>query len=131
MSKNNKILNCFWLPSNCYNICVSGANENTIKSRSHNYQNSNEDKYFQKHILPSLRRLAITGLHKQKFLPKSCKNPNGFREVVNDALREIYAKRTGYVFSKDQLLEILRFVPDVGVSFNNGIYFICRQGEEK
>ncbi len=128
MSKeNNKVLSCFWLPPNYYNTCVSGINEDTIKSRSHNYRNSDEDKYFQKHILPSLRRLAITSLHlKQKFLPKSCKNANGFREVVNDALRELYAKRTGYVFSKDQLLEVLRFIPDVNVSFNDDIYFICR-----
>ena len=52
MSKeNNKVLSCFWLPPNYYNTCVSGINENTIKSRSHNYRSSDEDKYFQKHIL--------------------------------------------------------------------------------
>lgn len=50
VSANSDVLNYFWLPKNCYNTCVSGANANTIEEyHSDPRQNSNE---VQHHILP-------------------------------------------------------------------------------
>lgn len=45
---------------------------------------------------------------------------------MNDALREIYKNRKGYVFSQDQLIEVLKFVPDVNVSYSDEIYFVWK-----
>jgi len=125
MSKaSTDVLGCFWLPPNYFNTCISGANQNTIKAYSKSERNLDANKYFQECILPLLRSQAEPYPGNMKYLPKLESHTVGFRSVVNDALREIYANRKGYVFNKNQLLEILRFIPSVQVSYSDETYFV-------
>ena len=74
-------------------------------------QNSNE---VQHHILP------IRNISRRKYAL-------GFRDVVNDALREVYNGAKGYVFTIEQLTEIVKFVPDVNVVKSNGIFYVSKE----
>lgn len=118
------VLGCFWLPPNYFNTCISGVNQNTIETYSASKRNLDANKHFQESILPLLRSKAEPYPSNMKYLPKSESHPVGFRSVVNDALKEVYANRKGYVFSKEQLLEVLRFVPTIKVSYSDEIYFV-------
>lgn len=106
VSANSDVLNYFWLPKNCYNTCVSGANANTM---------------------PKLKRSTTPYPANQKYLRKSRKYALGFRDVVNDALREVYNGTKGYVFTIEQLTEIVKFVPDVNVVKSNGIFYVSKE----
>ena len=46
---------------------------------------------------------------------KEKKKLNYFTEVVNDCLHNIYNGKTGYVFTKDQLKEVIKILPRVEI----------------
>lgn len=125
---NSPVLDCFWLPHTHHHVCISGANQYTIKRyRNNKYGDEYSQDYFQRVTLPSLRNNVIPYPASMKRLPKSKEYCNGFREVVNDALHEIYGGRRGFVFTTDQLIEILKFVPDVEIVRNDGIYYVKKK----
>lgn len=121
---SNEVLSCFWLPPTYYRTCVSGVNKNTIIRKGDDIYSERKQRHFEIHVLPMLRNQITPYPASMKYLPKSKIYADGFRDVVNDALREIYAKRKGYVFSKEQLIEILKFVPGVKVSYCDDVYFV-------
>jgi hypothetical protein len=122
---NVEVMNYFWLPKAYVNTCVSGADQNTVKRRSGEMSRT-KDGYFENYVLPTIRNRLIPYSTDCKYLPKSKEYVEGFREVVNEALENIYAKRKGFVFNQEQLVEVLRFVPSAEVSFRDGIYFIWK-----
>ena len=77
--------------------------------------------------LPKLKRSTTPYPTNQKYLKKSRKYALGFRDVVNDALREVYNGAKGYVFTIEQLTEIVKFVPDVNVVKSNGIFYVSKE----
>ena len=99
VSANSDVLNYFWLPKNCYNTCVSGANANTIEEYHSDPHTRSSQEYFYDITLPKLRRSTTPYPVNQKYLKKSRKYAPGFRDVVNDALREVYNVAKGYVFT--------------------------------
>ena len=126
---NFEILNYFWLPNKYYRASVSGVNAYTIKRIDNNIHSDNDRKYFETYVLPRLRKNIKPYPESEKYLPKSQMYPEGFRDIVNDALKELYSNRQSYVYSKEQLIEVLRFIPDINVSYRDDIYFIKRQIE--
>lgn len=124
--ENKEVLDCFWLPPNFFNTCVSGVNQYTIGTYSKVKRNLDANDYFQEHILPLLKTQAKQYHDNIKYLHKSKLYPEGFREIVNNALKEIYANRKGYVFSTKQLIEILRFIPDINVFYEDDMYFLWK-----
>lgn len=127
MSKTkNNALRYFWLPSDYTRTCVSGVNQYTIEYKSKSHREFDANMNFQKHILPSLRSQAEPYPKNLKYLPKSEYYPSGFRCVVNDALKEIYSNRKGFVFNKEQLIEILRFMPNAKVLYSSEMYFVWK-----
>lgn len=123
-SVNENVLGCFWLPPQYYNTSVSGANMNTIKYVGKNNSDHYNHEYFEKVTLHRLLEENIPYSSSKKLLPKSKSYSLGFRDIVNDALRQIRKGRKGYVFTIDQLREVLRFIPDVKVSYDDDIYFL-------
>lgn len=128
MSKiNTEVLGCFWLPPQYYNDCISGANANTIKKRGNSVATDYySQEYFEKVTLPSLRQNITPYPSSKKYLEKSSKYCLGFRDVVNDALRAIYKGMKGYVFTIEQLTEVIKFVPDVKVVLDDDIYYVSK-----
>lgn len=128
VKSNSPVLKCFWLPPTHYNTCISGANQSTISKygngKSGDYYSHD---YFEKVTLPLLRENSKPYPADQKYLKKSNAYCNGFREIVNDALRDIYNGRNGFVFTTEQLSEIINFVPDVNVMLNDGIYYVAKR----
>lgn len=127
VSANSDVLNYFWLPKNCYNTCVSGANANTIEEYHSDPHIRSSQEYFYDITLPKLKRSTTPYPANQKYLRKSRKYALGFRDVVNDALREVYNGAKGYVFTIEQLTEIVKFVPDVNVVKSNGIFYVSKE----
>lgn len=127
VSANSDVLNYFWLPKNCYNTCVSGANANTIEEYHSDPHTRSSQEYFYDITLPKLKRSTTPYPTNQKYLKKSRKYALGFRDVVNDALREVYNGAKGYVFTIEQLTEIVKFVPDVNVVKSNGIFYVSKE----
>lgn len=128
VENNSPVLDCFWLPPNYYHTCISGANQNTIaKYGKSSGENHYSHDYFQQVTLPSIRNKIIPYPKNQKYLKKSKQYCAGFREVVNDALNEIYKGRRGYVFNTEQLIEIIKFIPDVDVIKDDGMYYVSKR----
>lgn len=127
INKNTDVLECFWFPPNYYKECSSGVNQNTIKPYSATARSLDNNRHFQTSILPQLRMQITPYKGKNKYLRKSKLHNMGFCDVVNDALREIYKNRKGYVFSQAQLIEILKFIPDASASHDDGIYFVWKE----
>lgn len=124
MSKTSTdVLGCFWLPPNYYKLCSSGIDQNTVKPYKTNSCNSKD---FQNCVLPLLRMQAEPYQDGRKYLRKSNSAGEGFSSVVNDALRELYKNRKGFVFTQNQLIEVLRFVPDANVSYTDEIYYVWK-----
>lgn len=122
---NSPVLDCFWLPPTHYHTCVSGANQYSIKPYRNNKSGDGYSQdYFQRVTLPSIRNNITPYPTSMKRLPKSSKYCNGFREIVNNALYELNNGRRGYVFTVEQLTEILKFIPNVEVVRNDGIYYV-------
>ena len=124
INSSTDVLGCFWLPPHYYKLCSSGVDQNTVKP--YPTHDTGNKKYFQNYILPQLKTKAVPYKDGKKYLRKSKSFGEGFCSVVNDALREIYKNRKGYVFSQDQLIEILKFIPDVNVFYSNEIYFVWK-----
>ena len=45
---------------------------------------------------------------------------------IVQTLKQIYKNRKGYVFTQEQLIEIIKFIPDIDVSYSDGIYFVWK-----
>lgn len=127
VKSNADVLNYFWLPKNYYNTCVSGANANTIGKYNSNPHVENSQEYFYDVTLPKIRNAITPYPSSQKYLKKSRQYPLGFRDVVNDALKEIYKGSKGYVFTIEQLTEVMKFVPNVNIVRSNGIFYVSKE----
>lgn len=128
----NEISMDFWIPSHLHRLCVSGVNPHTVKERVDTKKlkkkrDEKTEKYFQECILPRLRKQIIPHSNDEKYLRGKIAYGAGFRDLVNNALHQIYKNQRGYVLSKEQLIEVLKFVPDAKVIYSGGIYFIWKE----
>lgn len=119
-----EILNYLWLPPNYYRTTTSGVDLNSIGCMNRKLVAKKNSRYFEIHRLPELRKKATLNPALEKYLPKNQTYAEGFRMIVNDALKQIYQNKQGYVFSESQLVELLRFVPDAKVSYRDDMYFV-------
>lgn len=126
MKTNPDVLGCFWIPPHYHKLTSSGVDANTVKPYSANATDLQFRQNFQNHILPELRLKATPYQDGRKFMRKSKAYGVGFSDIVNDALRQIYKGHKSYVLTQDQVVEILKFVPDVNVSYSDGIYFVWK-----
>lgn len=124
---DSEVLDCFWLPPQYCNSCISGANAHTIERRNTASCDYYSQEYFEKVTLSLLRKNNIPYPADMKYLKKSKEFCEGFRDIVNDALRAIYGGTKGYVFTIEQLKEVMRFVPDVHVVRSDDIYYVSKR----
>lgn len=120
------VLGCFWLPPHYHKLTSSGVDQNTVKPYSTKVADSEFKQHFHEHILPELRSNIVPYQDGKKYMRKSKLHGRGFCDVVNDALKQIYKNRKGYVFTQEQLVEIIKFIPDIDVSYSDGIYFVWK-----
>jgi len=76
-------------------------------------------------ITPAGRKLLPRGKNKgwssdDNTTPLYCY----YRQMMNEALREVRAGRTAYLYCRDHLKDFLRYEPNVEVWCNDGIYYI-------
>lgn len=126
MKTSTDVLGCFWLPPHYHKLTSSGVDQNTIKPYSTNTTDSQFRQNFQTHVLPELRAKAKPYKDGKKYMRKSKAYGEGFYSIVNDALKQIYKNQKGYVFTQDQVIEILKIAPDTNVSYSDGIYFVWK-----
>lgn len=118
-----EILRCFWLPKRYYNDCASGANMFTIKKcGGGSIAEENSDNIIIAEILKTATKYNPTG----KYLKRNKELGEGFVQIVNDALKEIYTGGTGCVFSKLQAVTVCSHLSDPVVTICDGCYHIIQ-----
>ena len=128
---NEEILSCFWLPNECYRTAISGADANTIIRYDTNLPCSiDSDAVFNHRI-----NRIIAEANKQKGQIKSngryMKNgqnlPDGYTEIVNDALESIYLGGGGVAFNDAQAATICSFLKCPNIKFKDWYIYITEK----
>jgi len=83
----------------------------------------NSDNMIIAEILRTAARYSSTG----KYLKKNKELGEGFVQIVNDALKEIYSGGIGYVFSKVQAISVCAYLKSPTVEIRNGYYYISQK----
>lgn len=91
------------------------------------------DEYFQDVVLPKIRESVTTRRERRlsrKVIKSSGVDYSGesldsyYIAMINDCLNEVRNKRVAYLFSVDQLREVLSFEPECNIEINDGIFYI-------
>jgi hypothetical protein len=109
----------FWRNPLTWRTTNTGMNENVISTYVR--------KQNMKDVIASIKDGIVTYNDGRKFLETKYKT-DYFISVVNDCLRDIYAGRSGYVFTESQLKEVLKIKPNIQTTFSkeHGCYR-CRK----
>lgn len=51
--------------------------------------------------------------------------------MINDSIRSLRAGKIAYLFNWNQIIEILRYVPDIKVSVKNHIFYVKLQSSDR
>ena len=94
-------------------------------------KHENKDDYAER-LLESLKKnITCSPTSKFESLGSAIDSYNGerstyeyYRQMINGCLRDIRQGRTAYVFKEEHVKDILRFEPDINLSYKDGIFYI-------
>ena len=120
MIVEQKVLSAFWMPDEYYNTISTGCNCYTI--RKYGKQKQITEEQFDKLILPQLNVIPFPSYMTK--LPCSNQYPEGFREIINDALEDVRKGKQGILFNLEQVRVFLGFLPHSKVEKIDDYYYI-------
>lgn len=129
MGKNDGVrLKSFWIPEVLFKQCSTGVSVSTLDVDIS--KRINDHDYFINELLPEIRG-KIAPYENRQRMPKSEVKRVGvnFRNLINDAIDCLEEGNVGYLFTAEQVVEFLRFVPDARVEYKDGIFFIRRDNK--
>ena len=113
-------LNYFWMPEGYYNTTASGLDGHSMKKKGKDY-------YWFYRWLDGAMRDNIPYPDTIKKIPRINSFPHGFADIVNDALEEVRNYRVGMLYTKSQIVEFLKFIPDVIIEADDGVYWVKKE----
>lgn len=120
MVVEQKVLSAFWMPDEYYNTISTGCNCYTI--RKYGKQKQITEEQFDKLILPQLNVVPFPSYMTK--LPCNNQYPEGFREIINDALEDVRKGKKGILFNLEQVRVFLGFLPHSKVEKIDDYYYI-------
>ena len=105
----------FWRNPVTWRSTNTGMNQNAIST--YNPYSSKKD------IIKHIRKNIIPYTDKRKYV-KQNKN-DYFADIVNDCMKDIWKCKRGFVFTYEQLKEVMRILPSVNVEwseYSDGYY---------
>ena len=128
---NKDILRCFWLPSECYHTTSSGVDAQTIRHRGTNLPCTAGLDVI---INQKIDRIIAEAKEKKKdrkgngrYLKRSPILPDGYFEIVNDALKEIYRGGGGIVFNEKQAVTVCSFLECPVLEFREWYIYVTEK----
>lgn len=121
MITDQEVLSSFWMPKGYCNTVSSGCNQYTIIKQYWNLDNFTS-KQFRVRILPHLDIVPFPP--HMKRLQHSNHFPEGFCDIINDALDDVKSGKRGILFSMEQVVMFLRFLPHSNVERIDDFYYV-------
>lgn len=101
----------FWRDKITWRSAGTGMNKNVIGTYNPYFSKDDIISYIKENTVPYGTSI--------RYLDKSLSYGKYFIDVVNDCMEKVWSKNRGYVFSTDQLKEVIKLCPDVRVSWDS------------
>lgn len=100
----------FWRNKVTWRTTGKGMNKYVIKQFAPYVSKDKAINYMRQNIIPYHDR--------RKYILDDNDCNKYFRDVVNDCLHKVWHKERGFIFTEDQLREVMRIIPDVDVKYD-------------
>lgn len=123
---NEQVLKSFWCPNGYFRTTSTGLSAATIAREIDGCPCSVDPAT---RYQPEVERVlsAANDIYvkpKTKYITSWVSMQDGFVQIVNDALTEIYAGRRGMVFTREQAVKVCSFLTRPKIEIVDGNYYI-------
>ena len=131
MEKDIKLLNkiesckdCYW-NSRCKKYGENKVCEDFDPLDTDTYC-ANIESYLKEHISPTSEKRMSLRASEHKELGVRCETSLNeyYYSMINDTIHELKEGHTAYVFTIEQIADVMRFLSDIHIDFNDGIYYL-------
>jgi hypothetical protein len=87
---------------------------------------ANIESYLKEHVSPTSEKRMSLRASEHKELGVRCETSLNeyYCSMINDTVHELKEGHTAYVFSIEQIADVMRFLSDIHINFNDGVYYL-------